>query len=150
LRRAAAADGPLVAGVIRAVFPAGWSEASLAAEPAREDAEVWLAEAEGQPIGAALLRVAAGEAEILTVAVAPAWRRQGVAAALCRRALGAVAARGAVRAHLEVRSDNGEATQLYEGLGFRQVGLRRGYYRDPPGDARLMSRELIASPGRGD
>jgi ribosomal-protein-alanine N-acetyltransferase len=54
---------------------------------------------------------------------------------------------GAVRALLEVRAGNREALALYESLGFRRVGVRRGYYRDPAEDALLMTRDDLASFG---
>ena len=70
-----------------------------------------------------------GEWEILNLAVAPEARRTGVATALAQEML----ARSKERFFLEVRLSNTAARQLYEKLGFSQVGLRRGYYQFPPG-----------------
>jgi ribosomal-protein-alanine N-acetyltransferase len=89
-------------------------------------------------------RVVAGEAEVLTLAVAPAARRQGSAAALLARFLAAAAAAGAVRAVLEVAEDNAAARALYARAGFAEVGRRRSY-AGPGVDALVLARDL--APG---
>ena len=98
-----------------------------------------------EPAGFLMGRVVAGEAEVLTIAVDPAARRQRVGAALMARFLGEAKARGAEVAFLEVAADNLAALGLYEGAGFAPSGRRRGYYHRPDGaaiDAILMQRPL--------
>lgn len=94
--------------------------------------------------GFILLRTGGGEAEILTLAVAPPWRRQGVARTLVEAAL--IAAAGQAEAiWLEVAADNAGALALYAGAGFEAVGRRPGYYRAAQGagaDAVVMRRTL--------
>jgi ribosomal-protein-alanine N-acetyltransferase len=93
-----------------------------------------------------LARVAADEAEVLTLATDPAWRRQGLAGALLGRFHAEARARGAVRAFLEVAEDNVAARALYAGAGYSEAGRRRGYYRKASGgtvDALLLSRLLF-------
>jgi ribosomal-protein-alanine N-acetyltransferase len=69
-----------------------------------------------------------GEREILNIAVNPEFRRLGVATELIRRELS-----GHPGEHfLEVRESNGPARNLYQHLGFREVGVRPGYYENPP------------------
>jgi [ribosomal protein S18]-alanine N-acetyltransferase len=80
--------------------------------------------------GMLLARVVDGEAEVLTLAVAPVVRRQGIAAGLLRAALAEIAARGGSALFLEVGVGNAAARALYDGFGFSQVGLRRRYYAD--------------------
>ncbi len=80
--------------------------------------------------GMILVRVAADEAEILTVAVAPAARRNGIATALLSEATTVAASLGAAAIFLEVSVANIAAMQLYTGIGFRQVGRRPRYYSD--------------------
>lgn len=90
-------------------------------------------------------RAVAGEAELLTIAVAPEARRQGLGAGLVARFLAEAAARGAEAAHLEVAADNAGAIALYEGAGFVRQGLRRGYFETPAGqriDALVMACRL--------
>lgn len=98
----------------------------------------------------ALVRVAADEAELLTLATLPAERRRGLARALMREWMERAAARGAVRAFLEVAADNSAALALYESCGFDRCGVRRGYYRRgvrPAADALLLARALpLAGP----
>lgn len=78
--------------------------------------------------GFILARVAADEAEILTLAVAPAARRRGLGRALVGAALAGAAARGAASLFLEVAETNVPALALYAQCGFGAVGRRRGYY----------------------
>lgn len=86
----------------------------------------------------------AGEAEVLTVAVIPEARRQGVGAALVTAAAAAVLARGASSMHLEVAEPNAAARALYAKLGFAEAGRRRDYYATEQGwvDAIVMRRAL--------
>jgi ribosomal-protein-alanine N-acetyltransferase len=97
------------------------------------------------PMGLILCRVAAGEMEVLTLGVAHAARRRGVAKALMHAALPAARDRAATECFLEVAVDNDSAIALYEGLGFRKTGLRKSYYdRGPQGftDALVMRLDL--------
>ncbi len=93
-------------------------------------------------VGAMVLaRVAADEAEILTLAVAPPARRAGRATALLRAAEQCAAAAGAHAMYLEVATDNRPGRALYEAAGYREVGARRGYYGDGT-DALVLTRVL--------
>ena len=91
--------------------------------------------------GMILARVAADEAEVLTLAVDPAVRRRGVARRLFGRAMAVAEARGAVTMVLEVNVTNGPALALYQSVGFAQVGTRRGYYAGG-GDALILRAPL--------
>lgn len=94
--------------------------------------------------GFVLARVAAGEAEILTLAVAPAARRRGHGAALLAGAMAGAAARGAEAMFLEVSDRNAPARALYAAAGFAEVGRRRRYYPDGA-DALVLKRDLSPS-----
>lgn len=80
------------------------------------------------PDGLVAGRVVAGEAELLTLAVAPPARRRGLARTLLARFDTEAAARAATTAFLEVAEDNAAARALYAGAGWRPVGRRPGYY----------------------
>ncbi len=94
--------------------------------------------------GFVLARVAADEAEILTLAVVPAARRQGQGAALLAAAMAGAAARGADAMFLEVSERNAAASALYAAAGFAEIGRRRRYYADRA-DALVLRRGLRPS-----
>lgn len=81
-----------------------------------------------EPAGFAMARSIAGEAELLLIAVRPAFRRQGIGRALLERIVDDARALGAQAVHLEVRAGN-SARDLYMDAGFVQVGIRLDYYR---------------------
>jgi ribosomal-protein-alanine N-acetyltransferase len=106
-----------------------------------------LAEAGGEPVGFAMGRVAAGEAEVLTLAVRPAHRRQGAGRALMRALMEEAAKRGADSLFLEVAEGNAAARMLYAGLGATEAGRRRRYY--PDGSDALVLRAALTPPVPG-
>lgn len=93
------------------------------------------------PQGFLIGRSVVDEAELLTLAVAPEARRQGVARALMAQFRATSLSRGAAQAFLEVASDNAAALALYTADGWERAGLRRHYYA-PGIDAILMRRPL--------
>jgi ribosomal-protein-alanine N-acetyltransferase len=98
------------------------------------------------PAGGMLLaRVAADEAEILTLGVAPAARRGGIGRGLVAAAMRRAAAAGAATMFLEVASTNTPARALYEAAGFVRVGRRARYYANG-GDALVLRAELVTDP----
>ncbi|MFQ5787616.1 MAG: ribosomal protein S18-alanine N-acetyltransferase [Thermodesulfobacteriota bacterium] len=82
------------------------------------------------------------EAHILNVAVHPEYRRLGIAQSLLFDCLAYFSNKGAITALLEVRSRNDIAIKLYEKIGFKAIGLRRGYYCDTGDDAIVMKLDL--------
>jgi [ribosomal protein S18]-alanine N-acetyltransferase len=93
--------------------------------------------ANGTLRGFALARLAADEAEILTIAVEAGWRGRGVGRALMAEMLRRAANAGARVMFLEVDEDNASALALYRRLGFVKVGERPGYYRRNDGSRAL-------------
>lgn len=105
---------------------------------------------EGGLEGLALIRAVAGEAEILTLAVAPGRRRQGLGRVLVEASAGAAAGLGAQVLWLEVAADNVAALSLYEAAGFGLAGRRPAYYSrldGPAQDAVVMRRALNTGAG---
>ncbi len=101
-----------------------------------------------RPAGFALGRLAGPEAELLTLAVHPETRRQGVGSALVQAFEAEASARGADKALIEVSVENAAARALYRRLGYRKVGRRRAYYSGataPPVDALVLAKPLGAS-----
>ncbi len=89
----------------------------------------------GVPAGFALMRIAADEAELLTIAVAGQHRRRGAARLLLDAVVERSRSGGARTLFLEVGEDNGPARALYASIGFDVVGRRAGYYRRGDGAA---------------
>ena len=131
-----------VAAIERACFSHPWSEALLEQELYNDMISLVVAEGEdGTVLGYGEVRAVLDEGTLEKIAVAPAYRRQGVAEAI----LGAYLRFG--WAHLafltlEVRASNEAAIGLYEKYGFQRAGLRPGYYQQPREDALIMTREF--------
>lgn len=89
-----------------------------------------LAIQQDEPLGFALGRVQADQAEILTIAVRPGARGQGIGRALLNALLAEAAKRDAMDLFLEVAEPNMAARALYAGAGAKEVGRRRRYYAD--------------------
>lgn len=144
LRLAGPDDAEALAQVHARAFDAPWSAAEIAALMAGPGAMAWLVEGEA-PVGMGLVRVVAGEGEVLTLGVDPQARRRGVGDALVAAAVVAATAHGAESLFLEVAADNAAAQALYAKAGFTFAGRRAGYYRragGPPVDALVLRRSL--------
>ncbi|GKS57910.1 putative ribosomal-protein-alanine acetyltransferase [Nitrospira sp.] len=88
------------------------------------------------------------EVRLMNLAVASERRRRNLATSLVRQALDEARDAQAKRALLEVRVSNEAARRLYRGLGFRETGNRKDYYRNPVEDAILMALEpLVPTQG---
>ena len=94
--------------------------------------------------GLVLARATSGEAEVLTLAVVPSLRRQGVGRSLLDRAMTEAASRGAAAILLEVATENAAARALYASAGFAVIGRRPRYYPGG-GDAAVMRAALHLS-----
>lgn len=103
----------------------------------RDPANFLICRTQGFIIG----RTVVDEAELLTLAVAPASRRSGIGAALLRDFEAEATNRGAITAFLEVASDNTPAQALYRNASWQDAGRRRNYYA-PGTDAVVMRKSL--------
>ena len=93
---------------------------------------------DGLLLGYVMFWVVFEELHIMNLAVRPELRRRGIGKELVRQALSRGLTQGIRTALLEVRSSNIAAQALYESLGFKRSGLRRGYYERPHEDAVIM------------
>jgi ribosomal-protein-alanine N-acetyltransferase len=123
-----------------------WYEAELQRP---EVCKVFVVRTENQPVAgfAAFWRVL-DEMHINNLAVHPDLRHRGLGRLLLRESLKAAHCMGIRRATLEVRRSNEPALRLYEGAGFKLVGVRPNYYSHPVEDALVLATP-VESPGRG-
>ncbi len=143
------ADSEAVSVLHREDFVRPWTDGEFAALLEQDTVFGYAARETGRgakpPVGFVLARLAAGEGEILTVAVARAHRRQGLGWQLMDAVLRELHAQRAEALFLEVDETNAPAIGLYRRLGFRQVGHRPNYYRSTehgPTGALVMRRDL--------
>jgi ribosomal-protein-alanine N-acetyltransferase len=128
-------------------FQRPWGRRSFISElglPGAESLAVRHPEPGGHPriVAYIFVRLVADEMHILKIAVAPAWRCQGIATALMQKSLELAGTRSCRVAYLEVRSANTAAIMLYRKLGFCEIGKRTNYYSETGEDALVMRKKL--------
>ncbi len=142
LRRLELGDLDAIERIERVSYPTPWSRSMFATELAKPSSlSLGAIDDADARVGDLVLSRYVDAWHVMNVAVAPEWRRRGVATALLRRLLDDTrhdAQRGYT---LEVRVSNVGAIALYERFGFRPRGVRRGYYTDNREDALIMWRD---------
>ena len=142
LRRLDQRDLPAVEEIERASYPTPWSRAMFAAELRKQSSLALGAFGdEDRLVGYAFVSRYVDAWHVMNVAVAPDYRRHGIATALLERLFEVTSADPRRGYTLEVRVSNVDAIRLYERLGFESRGIRRGYYTDNREDALIMWRE---------
>lgn len=135
-------DVSSVAELERVCFSDPWSEKSIASE-VNNPLSYWLvAELNGRVVGYVGSQSVLDAADMMNIAVAPEYRRRGVAEALVNSLTDYLQSNHVIALLLEVRVSNTQAIALYEKLGFEQVGRRRNYYHNPKEDALILRKEL--------
>lgn len=138
-------DAARLAQLHGASFHRGWGETEFEAMLSERNTLVHRLRQGRKIIGFAVSRMAADEAEILSIAVAADQRGRGLSRDLLMTHLGHLAGRGVRTIFLEVEENNQPARRLYERAGFAVVGRRERYYREANGEqlnAVLMRRDL--------
>jgi ribosomal-protein-alanine N-acetyltransferase len=140
-------DIPVLAALHAACFTAPWdqhwTEKSFKDVLAMPGAGALIAAIGSEPVGFAVARVAADEAELLLIATRPDYRRGGHGRALLEHMLARVKRGGARQIFLEVAEPNATALRFYRELGFREVGRRPDYFRgDTTVDALVLGRPI--------
>ncbi|HET7446491.1 MAG TPA: GNAT family N-acetyltransferase [Methyloceanibacter sp.] len=145
VERATPFDASTMAALHQSCFPRPWDEAAMATFIASPDTICLLAsindDSRRTPAGFLIARKAADEAELLTLAVAPQWRRAGLGSALVKSAMATLGESGATQLFLEVEDGNEAALRLYRSLGATAVGRRARYY-EHRADAAIFSLAL--------
>jgi ribosomal-protein-alanine N-acetyltransferase len=128
-----------------ASFHRGWGEAEFESMLSERNTLVHRLRLGRKIVGFAVSRMAADEAEILSIAVAPSHRGRGLSRILLLTHLGHLSGRGVRTVFLEVEENNQPARRLYQWAGFGVAGRRERYYQQPGGEqlnALLMRRDL--------
>jgi len=128
LAEANAGDAAAIAALHGQSFSRGWSETEIAALLRERNVLTHRATRGRRLVGFVMSRGAAGEAEILSIAVAASERGRGLARRLLDLHLRRLAGLGCKALFLEVDEDNTPARRLYARAGFREVGRRNAYY----------------------
>lgn len=144
---------PLGAGDIDAVFAieasaftTPWQPETFEGLLGRDTVEmVVMTHQATEVIGYAVLWCILDQGELANLAIVPERRGKGLGSHLLRHVLDVAARRGVRKFFLEVRASNVAAIALYEGFGFSEIGVRRGYYDNPREDALVMAVSLTES-----
>ena len=146
IRKFGISDVTRVAELEKLCNPLPWSAASLHIHAESSDLGdglrrvglVAVLEGAGEVAGYVCANLIGGEAEILVLGVASEHRRLGIGKALLEGLAHVLRAADCRSLFLEVRRGNQPAVSMYLGAGFREAGIRKGYYADTGEDALLM------------
>lgn len=145
IREATAADTETLVALDHEIFPLdAWSANTMASELASAHTNYWVLDNGERVLGVLGILAAqgAGEADVQTLAIAPAARRQGWARKLMQLGMQWARERGAKLIFLEVRESGVPAQQLYASLGFTEIGRRPNYYPGGKEAAIVMRADL--------
>ncbi len=145
LRRLEMRDLNAIERIERASYPTPWSRSMFASELAKPSSIcIGAFDLETHElVGYLVISRYVDAWHVMNVAIAPGHRRRGIATTLLERLFELTAGRGRRGYTLEVRVSNGGAVSLYERLGFKARGIRRGYYTDNREDALIMWKDPI-------
>ena len=135
------ADIAQIAELEKLCFSDPWSESAFAYELRNPLSLLLVASDNDVVAGYVGSQTVIDEADMMNIAVAPAYRRKKIAEKLVLSLIEMLNQKGAKSLTLEVRVSNAPAISLYEKLGFIQVGRRPGYYRNPREDAYILRKE---------
>ena len=142
IRRMTLQDAPAIANLEKLCFSDPWSEKSIASE-VNNPLSYWLVAEENREIaGYVGSQSVLDAADMMNLAVNPAYRRKGIGEALVNALTQYLVQNNIIALLLEVRVSNLPAIALYEKLGFVQVGRRPKYYHNPREDALILRKEL--------
>ena len=146
VRRLQLRDLAAIEVIERSAYPTPWSRSMFAGELAKPSSICLGAFEGGQLLGYMIISRYVDAWHVMNVAVTPERRRQGIASLLLNRLFELTAGRSRRGYTLEVRVSNAGAIKLYEELGFRPRGVRRGYYTDNREDALIMWKDPVSEP----
>ena len=138
IRRAVPDDAPGIAELEAEVFSDPWDVKDIFSYICMSGGMCFVATSGNEILAYIIGRVIAPEGEIYRIATRPTHRRRGIAYRLLDYAVKTERGHGLECLFLEVRSKNVAARNLYHSYGFRELGERKNYYKDPPDNAVVM------------
>ena len=148
LKRLELRDLAEIEEIERSSYPTPWSRSMFAGELAKPSS-ICLGAFRGEQLTGYLIVSRYVDAwHVMNIAVRPDYRRQGIASMLMNRLFDLTSGRSRRGYTLEVRVSNTGAIKLYERLGFKPRGVRRGYYTDNREDALIMWKDPVQEPAR--
>ena len=138
IRKSVPADSAEIAAAESLIFSDPWSERDINDTISTTGGMCYSVISDGKLVGYILGRIIAPEGEIYRIAVLPSHRRRGIAYRLLDYAVKCERGNGLESLFLEVREQNTPARKLYSSYGFREIGIRKNYYRNPDDNAVIM------------
>ena len=126
-RRMTARDLDALMAIENAIYPYPWTRGNFS-DSLDAGYHCWIVECGGVIVGYSVVMIAAGEAHLLNLSIAPGWQRRGLGAGLLRFIIKLARDYQAGKIFLEVRPSNTAARALYGGAGFAEIAVRRDYY----------------------
>ena len=140
IRRMESTDAEAVAAIEASVFSVPWTLNGFKSALERRDTIFYVAVEGGRILGYAGFYISIDEADITNIAVEVEARRRGIGRSLMERVIDTCENKGVQMIGLEVRAGNEAAKRMYANLGFKEVGVRKGFYEHPTEDACVMIR----------
>ena len=138
IRRSLPKDAQKIASAEAEIFTDPWSEKDILFAISTEGSMCYTVEKDSEVIAYLIGRQIAPKGEIYRIATLPSHRRRGIAHRLLDYATKCERGRGLESLFLEVREKNAPARKLYSSYGFREIGIRKNYYKNPDDNAIIM------------
>jgi ribosomal-protein-alanine N-acetyltransferase len=145
IRQVTKTEADILTRIHEECFPRYWNRQAFTDFFAIENTFAQLVEKSGVPVAMVVYRVTFEQSDMLTLAVIPAWRRNGIAKILMDVMLENCQKLGAKKLFLEVEVGNDHAIKLYEDAGFKHISRRKLYYQQIDGsltDALVMMKKM--------
>lgn len=139
IRRSIPADATQIAKLEAEIFSDPWREEDIISTISTEGAMCYTALSDGEVCAYVIARQIPPEGEIYRIATRPSKRRRGIAYRLLDYAIKTERGNGLEALFLEVREQNTPARKLYSSYGFKEIGIRKNYYKNPSDNAVIMA-----------
>lgn len=138
IRRSVPADAKEIAIAEAEIFSDPWSERDITDAITQSGSMCYTALSDGKVVAYIIARQISPEGEIYRIATLPDYRRRAIAYRLLDYAVKCERGKGLESLFLEVREKNIPARNLYKSYGFREIGMRKNYYKNPTDNAIVM------------